>query len=1293
MRSGLFKLVVVCCALVGGVLLSGAGFAESLYVTDHSTNVFCFDVINGALEFRGSLGWPNLQDRGITLEIDNDHHILFRIVEDAFVIELIDAKTLDLIETVTLSVNPDAGIVYDAANSRLLCTKRDSNILYVLSWTPATRNLALAETIQLANIEKACDLAIDGNTLYVSEYYYGGFGGSAPTYKEIYAYDMSNNFAFIEKINMGDYVVSIDYNAADDSIYAGAYIGHQKILKRTFAPSNLTDGDIGTAVTGIATNGSRAGQVFVTTYRNVPGYGIGTIEWWDMSSSYPNDYELVFAYSNDNADGVTLSGLAGLVVGEDFIEPQLILEKSHNATGCVSPGDDFVYSICWQNDTIQTAEDVYIVDYLPEQVTYEGAIWATDPNLDILPPEPGYHENAHAFVFDVDDIPAGSSGCVQLDVTVNDKAEPEMNLYNVATITSSLGTYTVDLSEPSICRFDTAAIIYVDKNAHGNNNGTSWSDAYTNLHDALRRAANSTYESDYSIYVAQETYLTGDSTVNSFHLSEGCRLYGGFPTGGGAFNLRNPERYETILSGQIDEYTRADTVVTMGHKSLLDGFTVTQSADYGIYGSGVDFEVENCTIIDNERYGVYAIDGNVTVKWCDLNNNQRYGVFHQGTGFTLTVENCRIRKNNEYGIACSNSTPIIKNSIVSENDLAGAGNEGIFIVNPTYPPILHNNTIALNRAEGIFFTDNETVSDPNEKDWPDVQNCILWYNNNDNGQYAGFDISHISFSCVYDPNNDPNGENYNLDPNNFNFSGNPKFAYITEPNNLPSPDNMHIAYNSFCKDKGNPDESYIHQVDMDKQLRVVDGLVDVGAYEVRCGEVSHTLDWNTDGLVNLEDFSEFQKAWFSYDPNHPSPPNDPNAFINWNSSCDLVEDLHINLADLIIFCEDNPQNWLWKACWVGDYDCFDSSNVLDWDEDGDGYGDGLVNMVEFSLFAQVWDANRPPEPDANWEFWNLDDTGDSADKINLADLMEFVNNWLWVACWKEIDDGCTNPLDWNDDGFVNYEEFSRFQAAWLSQDGGLNWNPVCDLDDSGAIDMGDVMIFLNDWLWISCEQRALMTVPQQDDPLQVLSEEVSQLQTNIGLLDTLWQTDPNMQQQFTAEEWQVFMDTLYEELTTKTRTLYELQTGMSMIDQVLGLQSDIVMLEDLWLTDPDIQQQIDPADWQTLMDALYEQLDVLMDLLTEEEMMFLEMLGGQTQAATAAPEAMTMLLAEPATLTETDAFAEDPVVQLADNIELLETIWAEDDQIKEVIDTKDWKEFMDTVYDELEHLESLQGVQ
>jgi hypothetical protein len=70
-------------------------------------------------------------------------------------------------------------------------------------------------------------------------------------------------------------------------------------------------------------------------------------------------------------------------------------------------------------------------------------------------------------------------------------------------------------------------IIYVNEDATGSNNGTSWQNAYTDLQSALSRAVK--YD---DIWVAAGTYKPGTFPNDSFCMENGVGIYGGFPDSG-----------------------------------------------------------------------------------------------------------------------------------------------------------------------------------------------------------------------------------------------------------------------------------------------------------------------------------------------------------------------------------------------------------------------------------------------------------------------------------------------------------------------------------------------------------------------------------------------------------------------------------------------------------------------------------------------------------------------------------------------------------------------------------------
>ena len=588
-----------------------------------------------------------------------------------------------------------------------------------------------------------------------------------------------------------------------------------------------------------------------------------------------------------------------------------------NDLDCRSPGQELTYTICYTNETDDTLENTYIIDWLPAGVTYP-IEYTLDPNtMEMVPSDPYYDPNTHSYIWLLDSVDPNDSGCVEITVVVNENAQPGMYLHNVAELVVGENVVETVTKDTLVCCWDTSGILYVDKNATGGNTGVSWANAYTDLNDALFRARTTQCAFDYTIYVAAGTYAPEDLT-NGFVLPEGCSMYGGYRGGPVNPGDRNPKKHKTILTGLVDEdeFPDADTVVTMGDETLLDGFTITEGLENAVYGSGVDFSIEYCTIQNNYRYGINAKNGNVAVQWCMISLNDRDGVRHEGEGYTLSVDNTWILRNGEYGVFSKDSTPTVKNSIISESDLTAQGRQGIRMENPTLPPKLYNNTIANNKAAGIFFIDDGDVnSDPNNLDYPDIQNCIVYYNNGGGRQLSGnLDADQVAaFCCIQDCNEV-----------NFNINDEPMFAYAIDPNGTPDPNNYHLAYNSVCIDQANPTLSYTNQVDIDGEGldRKYGDYVDIGADEVYdCGDdylsdidVHNDLDFDADGVVNLEEFRTFSRAWLSIAPADPNIV-DPNDFKNWNPACNLddngaSEDV-IDLADLDVFLE----NWLWIACW------------------------------------------------------------------------------------------------------------------------------------------------------------------------------------------------------------------------------------------------------------------------------------------------------------------------------------------------------------------------------------------
>jgi len=141
--------------------------------------------------------------------------------------------------------------------------------------------------------------------------------------------------------------------------------------------------------------------------------------------------------------------------------------------------------------------------------------------------------------------------------------------------------------------FSFAQTIYVNAASTGANNGSSWDDAFTSLHEAL-----SMTNSKGEFWVAQGTYYpTGDNSRSaSFELSQ-TKLYGGFNGTETLLEQRDPSEYKTILSGDIgvldDESDNSFHIIIVNGSTILDGFTIADANNdsAGDPGAGLYFEI------------------------------------------------------------------------------------------------------------------------------------------------------------------------------------------------------------------------------------------------------------------------------------------------------------------------------------------------------------------------------------------------------------------------------------------------------------------------------------------------------------------------------------------------------------------------------------------------------------------------------------------------------------------------------------------------------------------------------
>jgi hypothetical protein len=235
------------------------------------------------------------------------------------------------------------------------------------------------------------------------------------------------------------------------------------------------------------------------------------------------------------------------------------------------------------------------------------------------------------------------------------------------------------------------SIYYVKASAGGSNNGTSWTDAYTDLQSALGPAS-----SGDQIWVAAGTYKPGTLRTDTFSLKTGVAIYGGFAGTETLLSQRNPAVNVTTLSGDIG--TSGDATDNSYHvvsasgvdgTAILDGFTVSGGNADGTYPA-------------DSGGGMWNDSGSPSLTNVILSGNAAShnggGIFNNGGNLTLTkvLFNGNTSGSEGGGIKGVGGSPTLTDVTFTGNTAAGAGG-GMLTINGTTPH-LTNVTFSGNSA-------------------------------------------------------------------------------------------------------------------------------------------------------------------------------------------------------------------------------------------------------------------------------------------------------------------------------------------------------------------------------------------------------------------------------------------------------------------------------------------------------------------------------------------------------------------------------------------------------------------
>ena len=324
---------------------------------------------------------------------------------------------------------------------------------------------------------------------------------------------------------------------------------------------------------------------------------------------------------------------------------------------------------------------------------------------------------------------------------------------------------------------------FVNQNANGANNGSSWADAYTDLKTALESA-----EAGDEIWVAEGTYkpaAPGGNSTSTFLIDKNLKLYGGFAGAECNLSERDIVLHPTILSGDLngddvlDDFVtnRGDNVMTVmtvtaavTNETVVDGFTISNG-----HADGTQFNQQGLG-------GAVYSNGSPHFKQCSFTQNYAFfsgGAFQQNatSGEGLFLEDCFFEKNlANYGAgARMDDTKFLVDNCTFQNNTTfdgtyQANTGGLSIVNSS------------GTVRKCFFIDNQafeysggmSIWNPSGTGNSEVEVLDCTFTGNSSNSGVG-GLSFLSFGnnttytakrCTFIGNSSPNGGGISISCNN-----------------------------------------------------------------------------------------------------------------------------------------------------------------------------------------------------------------------------------------------------------------------------------------------------------------------------------------------------------------------------------------------------------------------------------------------------------------------------------------------------------------------------------------------
>jgi hypothetical protein len=458
-------------------------------------------------------------------------------------------------------------------------------------------------------------------------------------------------------------------------------------------------------------------------------------------------------------------------------------------------------------------------------------------------------------------------------------------------------------------------IHYVDSSATGLDDGTSWANAFLDLQDALETA-----QPGEQIWVAKGVYIPAKDTNDdiaisnrrAFLLRDGVKLYGGFQGTENSVSQRKWRVNKTILSGIPPNSVQSKSYIVVLARNLdstasMDGFYITD-ADNGVIrpgGSAVLIRNGNPVLSNLVLYNNRGADGGAL----GLHNS------------SSLIANVTIKKNYAWqqlsnrgsggGIYMWGSKPVLVNCLITGNT---SENRGPAISSILSQPVIINSTICNNYASGGMIYDAIHIS--NSSNFVIINSIV-------EGRIRGFGsvaaIAAIQNSIIYGSGGSTNwntlfgidaGGNQDVTViHTDSVNGNYRLmdcspGLDTGSTHLLPKDDYDLDYDGITNE--------LFPIDIEGRPRVVNGTVDIGAYEGAFSYDTTVAELCAGSSIKLIDSTITQTGVYSF--RYSRGPGLCDSVLHFSVLPKLTGLVQLDTANNTLYAKDSNATYQWYDC-------------------------------------------------------------------------------------------------------------------------------------------------------------------------------------------------------------------------------------------------------------------------------------------------------------------------------------------------------------------------------------------